>query len=339
MKKIRFGIIGCAGIAQKQFIPAMRLASNAEITAVGSRNPDQSKEFSEKNGIPRFFGSYEALLDNPDIDAVYIPLPNSMHKEWAIKAAAAGKHILCEKPLAVTAEDCLEMEKAARDHQVLLMEAFMYRFHPLTEKIIHDVHQGILGDQITIQSTHSFLLTDQTNVRLSADLAGGSLMDVGCYCVNITRTVFQEEPEAVAAIAHYHPHGVDDQMNILARFRSGRSAVLSCGLTANYPSGYLISGTRGFIRAEYGFHLGINHGTVTRKIDGIEAELQDGTNEYTRMIEHFSDCVLCQKPLRYDAIEASKNMAFICAALESAKKNGAWINLSDQYYSSGDFPT
>lgn len=330
MKKIRFGIVSCAGIAQKQFIPAMKLASNAEIAAVGSRNLEKSKEFAEKNGIPRFFGSYEALLDSPDIDAVYIPLPNSMHKEWSIKAAAAGKHILCEKPLAVSEEDCLEMEEAARKHQVLLMEAFMYRFHPLTEKIIQEVHQGILGDRITIQSTHSFLLTDQNNVRLSAALAGGSLMDVGCYCVNVTRTLFQEEPEAVSAIAHFHPHGVDDQMNVMARFKSGRSAVMSCGLVSNYPSGYLISGTRGFIRAEYGFHLGVNHGIVTRKIDGIETKLQDETNEYTRMIEHFSDCVLFQKPLRYDAVEASRNMAFICAALESAKKNGAWVNLSNQ---------
>lgn len=330
MRKIRFGIIGCAGIAQKQFIPAIKLASNAEITAVGSRNLDKSKEFAQRNGIPRFFGSYEALLENPDIDAVYIPLPNSMHKEWAVKAAAAGKHILCEKPLAATPDDCLEMEKAARDHQVLLMEAFMYRFHPLTENIIQEVHQGVLGEQITIQSTHSFLLTDQTNVRLSAELAGGSLMDVGCYCVNVIRTLFQEEPEAVSAIAHYHPKGVDDQMNLLARFRSGRSAVLSCGLVSNYPSGYLISGTRGFIRAEYGFHLGINHGVVTRKVDGIETKLQDETNEYTRMIEHFSDCILFQKPLRYDALEASRNMAFICAALESAKKNGAWVTLPKQ---------
>ncbi len=327
MKKIQIGILSCAGIARKQLIPAARLASNAEITAVASRDPEKAKAFATENDVPQSFGSYEALLASPEIEAVYIPLPNSLHKEWAVKAAEAGKHILCEKPLAVTPEDCLEMGSAAKANGVLLMEAFMYRFHPLTEKIIADVRNGILGESLTMQSFHSFLLTDLSNIRLSAELKGGSLMDVGCYCVNVTRTLFNDEPEAVSAVAHMHAHGVDDQINILARFPSGRSAVLSSGLVSNYPSGYQISGTRGFIRAEYGFHLGVSHGTVTRKIDGVETILRDETNEYTRMLEHFADCVQNRKPLRYDADDAAKNMAFICAALASAKKNGEWVNV------------
>ncbi|MHC1772311.1 MAG: Gfo/Idh/MocA family protein [Flexilinea sp.] len=327
MRKLRFGILSCAGIARKQFIPAAAIAGNAEVTAVGSRELEKSKIYAKENGIKISYGSYEELLTSSEIDAVYIPLPNSLHKEWAVKAAKAGKHVLCEKPLALTPEDCLEMGKAAKDNGICLMEAFMYRFHPLTEKIITEVQSGILGESVTMQSSHSFLLTDQTNIRLSSELAGGSLMDVGCYCVNVTRTLFNEEPEAVSAIAHYHRHGVDDQMNILAKFKSGRSAVLSSGLVSNYPSGYLISGSRGFIRAEYGFHLGVSHGKVTRNIDGIETILEDETNEYTRMIEHFAGGVLNQKPLRYSAEEASRNMAFICAALASAKKNGAWVNV------------
>jgi len=327
MEKLKFGILGSAGIAWKQFIPAIALAENAEIIAVASRSAEKSKDFAEKYHIPLSFGSYEDLLQSKEIQAVYIPLPNRLHKEWAMKAFNAGKHVLCEKPLAITPEDCLEMGREAEKNHVLLMEAFMYRFHPLNEQIIRNVQSGILGGLETIQTCHSFLLKDPNNIRLNAELAGGSLMDVGCYCVNVTRTLFNEEPEAVAAVAHYHPNGVDDQMNILAKFKSGRSAQLSCGLTSDYPSGYTISGRKGYIHAHYGFHLGVSNGTVTQKIDGIESILKDPSNEYTRMIEHFSDCVLNQKPLRYTAAEAAGNMAFIQAALKSAENNGEWTEV------------
>lgn len=327
MEKLKFGILSTAGIAWKQFIPAMKIANNAVVQAVASREIEKAKDFSAKYDIPLAFGSYEEMLQSQEIQAVYVPLPNKHHKEWAIKALEAGKHVLCEKPLATTPQDCIEMGNIAKKNSLLLMEAFMYRFHPLTEKIIEDVRSGLLGGQETIQAIHSFLLTDESNVRLSAELDGGSLMDVGCYCVNITRTLFNEEPEAVSAIAHYHSHGVDDQMSILARFKSGRSAVIGCGLVSKYPSGYTISGKRGFIQAYSGYHLGVSDGTVTRGIDGVESTFKDSTNEYTRMIEHFSNCVLNNRPLRYDAEEAARNMAFIQAALKSAKNNGEWTKV------------
>jgi predicted dehydrogenase len=324
MDKLRIGIIGCAGISWKQFIPAIALAKNAELVAISSRSAEKCSDFSAKYNIPLAFDSYEALLDADKIDAVYIPLPNALHKEWSIKAANAGKHILCEKPLAVTAEECVEMGKAAEANNVLLMEAFMYRFHPVTARIFRDVQEGILGGLETVQAVHSFLLTDENNIRLSREMHGGSLMDVGCYCVNVVRMLLNEEPTAVSALAHYHPHGVDDQMNILAKFASGRSAILSSGLTSSYPSGYTVSGRNGYYHAHYGFHLGVSAGTVTSNINGISNSINDQTNEYTCMIEHFADCVLNGTPLRYDYHDAAKNMAFINAALKSAKRNGEW---------------
>jgi predicted dehydrogenase len=327
MENLQFGILGCGGIVWKQFLPAIKKAGNATAAAISSRKQEKADEFAAKYDIPLAFGSYEEMLQSDKIQAVYIPLPNSLHKEWALKALDAGKHVLCEKPLAVSAADCLEMDETARQKKLLLMEAFMYRFQPLTEKIIEEVQSGILGGMETIQAVHSFLLTDETNVRLSKELNGGSLMDVGCYCVNAVRTLFNEEPEAVSAVAHFHAHGVDDQINILARFKSGRSAVLSSGLVSQYPSGYTISGKRGYIHTHFGYHLGVSNGLVTRKIDGVESTFRDSTNEYTRMIEHFSDCVLHNKPLRYDAREAAKNMAFIEAALASARNQGEWTKV------------
>ncbi len=324
-KKLRFGVLGCAGIVWKQFIPAIRLAENAELVAIASRSDDKACAFSEKYQIPAYFDSYEELLKSDRIDAVYIPLPNSLHKEWTLKAIAAGKHVLCEKPLAVTAAVCRMMGAAAVQKGVYLMEAFMYRFHPVTARIIQEVRSGILGGLETIQAAHSFLLTDETNVRLSKELSGGSLMDVGCYCVNVARTLFNEEPIEVSALAHYHSLDVDDQMNIFARFPSGRSAQLSCGLVSAYPSGYTISGRNGFYHAHFGFHLGIMNGTVVSGISCVTNTINDPMNEYTCMIDHFSDCVLNGKPLRYDVEDAARNMAVIEAALKSARRNGEWM--------------
>ncbi|MHC1772315.1 MAG: Gfo/Idh/MocA family protein [Flexilinea sp.] len=325
MEKVRFGIIGSAGIAKKRFIPAIAHASNAELLAVASRQQNKAAEYAAENQIPAAFGSYEEMLSQPDIDAVYIPLPNGLHKEWSLKAIEAGKHVLCEKPLAPTQKDCIEMGDAAKANGVYLMEAFMYRFHPLTEFVIGQVQKGALGEIASIQTSFTFVLDDPGNVRFVPDLAGGAVMDVGCYGINCVRTFFGEEPEAVSALAHYRHPKIDDQMNIFARFKSGRQAQIVCGFTAKAPEGYTISGSKGWITAYSGFLAGVEHGTVTQEINGVRSTFQDSTNEYTRMIEHFSDCVLNKKRLRYDAYEAGYNMAFICAAKESAEKNGEWV--------------
>ncbi len=328
MDKIRFGIISCAGIARKRFIPAIAQASNAVLAAVASREQEKADQFAAENGIPAAFGSYEALLARPDIDAVYIPLPNGLHKEWSLKAVAAGKHVLCEKPLAPTQQDCLELASAARNADVCLMEAFMYRFHPLTEFVIGQLQKGTLGALETIQASFSFVLNDPDNVRFSADLSGGAVMDVGCYGINCARTFFAEEPEAVSAIAHYRFPQIDDRMNLFLRFPGSRQALINCGFTAEAPQQYVISGTKGWISAQTGFQIGVEHGTITQELSGVRASFQDETNEYTRMIEHFSDCIRSRKPLRYDALEAAGNMAVICAAQESAAKNGEWVYLN-----------
>ena len=177
--KLRWGILSTANIGRAAVIPAIQSSKNGEVKAVASRDKQKGAEFAARLGIPRWFGSYEALLDDPDIDAVYNPLPNSLHHEWSIKAARAGKHVLCEKPLALNASQCLEMDAAAKESGVLLMEAFMYRFHPRTEAVIDLVRSGALGELRMIQSSFTFKVTRPDNIRLRPELGGGALNGCG----------------------------------------------------------------------------------------------------------------------------------------------------------------
>ena len=175
--KLRWGVLSTANIGRAAVIPAIQHSENGEVVAVASRDEQKGRDFAARTGIGRSYGSYEALLAASDIDAVYISLPNSLHREWSIKSAEAGKHILCEKPLALNAAECEQMESAARRHHVVLMEAFMYRFHPRTERVIALLREGALGEVRLIHSAFTFRVSNPANIRLQAELGGGSLMD------------------------------------------------------------------------------------------------------------------------------------------------------------------
>lgn len=324
-RKIHWGILGTANIARAAVIPAIQSSKNSEVTAVASRNAQKGAEFAAQLGIPKSYGRYDALLDDPDIDAVYIPLPNSLHYEWTIKAAQAGKHILCEKPLAVSAAQSLEMYTAAKEYGVVLMEAFMYRFHPRTERVIELTRAGALGPLQMIHSSFTFKLKNPDNIRLQADLGGGALMDVGCYCVNITRMLAGEEPVAVQALAQWTSSGVDAQMAGTMRFANGLMAQFDCALTLARHESYIAAGTQGYYYAPSAFLPGK---------DDIELfEVRDrettrhpfsGCDEYQLMVEHFSDCVSKQEQPRYTAMESAANLRVIEMLYQSARKDGAW---------------
>ena len=210
--KLRWGILSTANIARAAVIPAIQHSTNGEVLAVASRDAQKAHDFAARTGIGRSYGSYEALLAAPDIDAIYIALPNSLHCEWSIKAAEAGKHVLCEKPLALDAAECAQMEDAARRHGVVLMEAFMYGFHPQTVAVIALLREGALGELRLIHSAFTFRVGNPANIRLQPDLGGGALMDVGCYCVNVSRTLAAQqhsglEPAASRETASSRPRG------------------------------------------------------------------------------------------------------------------------------------
>ncbi|MGQ9598910.1 MAG: Gfo/Idh/MocA family protein [Anaerolineae bacterium] len=323
-RKLRWGVLSTANIGRAAVIPALQRSRNGVVLAVASRDKEKARVFAEQQRIPRAYGSYEALLADEEIDAVYIPLPNSLHREWTIKAAEAGKHILCEKPLALTAAECAEMDTAARQNGVRLMEAFMYRFHPQTEKVLELVQAGAIGEPRLIYAVFTFRLTNRANIRLRPELGGGSLMDVGCYCINISRTIAQAEPIEVQAYANWGETGVDEEMAGTLRFANGLLAQFSCGLTLERREIYQVAGPDGHLEVAQAFLPGLNDTAVVEHHgrQGSKAHPIAGVDEYQLMVEHFADCVLHDRPVRYPPGEAAANMRVIEALYRSARNDG-----------------
>jgi xylose dehydrogenase (NAD/NADP) len=328
-KKLGWGVISTANIGRAAVIPAIQASTNGELLAVASRDATQAADFAAGLAIPKSYGSYEALLDDAQIDAVYIPLPNSMHREWAIKAAEKGKHVLCEKPLALNAAQCEEMHAAAEAHGVRLMEAFMYRFHPRIEKVLDMVRDGALGELRLIHSAFTFRVTRPDNIRLQPELGGGALMDVGCYCVNISRTAAGREPAEVQAFARWGASGVDEQLAGTLRFDDGLLAQFDCALTMERREECHLAGTDGYLMLASAFLPGTADLTIVehRGRRDVTTHAVKGVDEYRLMAEHFADCVLNDRPLRYDALEAARSMRVIEALYRSARQDGRPVAL------------
>ena len=323
--QVRWGVLSTANIGRAAVNPAIQVSRNGVLTAVASRVEDRARAFAEAHGIETAYGSYQALLDDETIDAVYIPLPNSMHRDWVIRAAEAGKHVLCEKPLGLGAAECEEMDSAARRNGVKLMEAFMYRFHPRTERVVELLGEGRLGDIRAIRSSFTFRLTNPGNIRLDPTLGGGALMDVGCYCVNVSRTMAGEEPHAVQATAHWTDRGVDDFLAGSLHFPSGIVAHFDCALTMERCEHYEVAGTDGYLTVPSAFLPGTGDVEIeeVRGRLGTEVHGVAGADEYQCMVEHFADCILSDREPRYPVSEAAANLRVIEALYRSARVGGA----------------
>jgi len=316
-------VLSTANIGRFAVIPAIQQSANGELVAVASRNLNKARDFARELGIPQSYGSYDALVSADDIDAVYIPLPNSMHAEWTIKATEKGKHVLCEKPLAMNADECTKMETAASQNDVKLMEAFMYRFHPRTERAFELARNRVVGENRFIHSEFTIRITDIDNIRLQTALGGGALMDVGCYCVNASRMIAAEEPFEVQAYANWGPTGVDQQMSANLRFTSGLLAQFDCALTLSHRESYQIVGSEGVLDLPVAFVPGTNE-TIIRQEQGGKETLHRfaGDDEYRLMVEHFSKCVLTDQQPRYSPADGSANMRVIDALYRSARNGG-----------------
>jgi xylose dehydrogenase (NAD/NADP) len=323
-KKIRWGIISAARIAESAVIPAIHASSNGDVVAVASRDLAKGQTYAQRNKIPKVYGSYEELLADPEIDAVYNPLPNGLHGEWSIKAAKAGKHILCEKPLASNAAEAEAMVAAAKEANVLLAEAFMYRFHPQIQKVKQMIAQGAIGKVNIANASFTFAMPAGTeDIRLDKSLAGGSLMDVGCYCVNATRYLLGEEPVEVKAFSDMAStkSGVDESMVGIMRFPSGALAHFDCGFRTFFTQTFEIRGDGGRIYLERAYvphrpddtDVIIRHwkGQVGSEDSGYQEIKVDKPDQYVLMVEDFGDAILNNRPMKFPPEDAVAQMRAI----------------------------
>jgi D-xylose 1-dehydrogenase (NADP+, D-xylono-1,5-lactone-forming) len=317
---MEFGVLSTAGIAQKAFLPAVE-ASEHTVGAIASRDGERARNVAEEYAIPRHYGSYEALLGDEGIDAVYVPLPNGLHGEWTRKAADAGLDVLCEKPLAADAEVARGVVEHCRERGVTLMEGFMYRYHPRTERAV-ELARGELEGVHSVSATFKFPLSDPEDVRLSPELAGGSLMDVGCYAVSVARLFLGDPERAFASARDSRGAGVDTDLAGVLEFEGGASARIASGFDSQFIQRYRVEGENGWIEVEDAFDAPTDEPTeLTYRVDGREGiETFDSVNQFRLEVEGFASAGESGESPRTDGAEAVANMEAIDALAESAER-------------------
>jgi predicted dehydrogenase len=325
MTELRWGILSTASIARTKVIPGIQKAAGCRVVAIASRHERQAQEAAEAAGIPRAHGSYEGLLADPDVDAVYLPLPNHLHAEWTIAALRAGKHVLCEKPLALASADAERMVVAAEAAGVLLMEAFMYRLHPSWVAVRELVASRRIGRLVAVQSWYSYYNDDPSNIRNIRDFGGGALFDIGCYNVNLSRLLFGGEPMRVeASIVRDPASGVDILTSGLLEFEGG-VATFTCSTRAEDDQRVHIYGTEGRISIEIPFNIPPDRPThvfVTRGGDppvnpATERLTFEAADPYTVEAERFAAAVRNGGPAPVPPADAVANLRVIERLLEA----------------------
>ncbi|HJT58924.1 MAG TPA: Gfo/Idh/MocA family oxidoreductase [Ktedonobacteraceae bacterium] len=320
---VRWGVFSAANIAVKHVIPAILSSQSEMLLALASRNPQRARELMTHLPSVRIYGDYESLLEDPEIEAIYNPLPNSLHAEWTIRALQAKKHVLCEKPLAVTAEQGAAMIEAARANGVLLMEAFMYRFHPQTIWALEQVHSGRIGTVKLVRASFCFniLLPPRLqDIRLQAALAGGSLMDVGCYPINFCRAVYGHPPVAVAARVYVPEDAeVERSANAVLDFGNGGFGLIDSSFELPSRQVVEIIGDTGTITIPVPFTPGNAETEVILALEGQTIHQRvSAVDQYRLEVEHFGACVRSGTTPSFSLEETIENLATIEAIYSSA---------------------
>jgi len=328
MKKVHWGVLSTAAIGTEQVLPAMQQGDYGVITAIASRGLDKAQAAAARLGIPKAYGSYEALLADPEIDAIYNPLPNHLHVAWSIKALEAGKHVLCEKPIALSSAEAQKLVDAAQAHPHLkVMEAFMYRHHPQWQRARQLVLDGSIGELRTIQSFFSYYLDDPSNIRNRPETGGGGLMDIGCYNISLSRFLFGGEPARIFGTVEFDPAlGVDRLASAILDFGSGTST-FTCSTQLEPYQRVQIFGTRGRIEIEIPFNPPAN-GACTlfyQHDDQIEQIVTEPSNHYTIQGDLFSQAVLNDTPVPTPITDAVANMRII-EAIRRSSQSGTWVS-------------
>jgi predicted dehydrogenase len=298
------------------------------VHALATRSPADADKVVANNAIRNVYDSYEAVLADPAVDAVYIPLPNHLHHLWTLRALSAGKHVLCEKPLACNVREAREMAKQAQNTGLLLMEAFMYRFHPRSRRIKKIVTEGFIGKPCLVRSAFCYHMDEDivrkgTNPRLKSDMGGGALLDVGCYCVSVARWLMDAEPTAVQAQAYYQPGSVDLHLVGTLRFEEEQLAVLEASFISSLQQTYSVVGSNGAIELPHDAFIPWEKDAVysLRKRDEEEGQKHviKGADEYQLMVEHFTDAILGRTELDYLPEDSVANMRVLDALSEAAR--------------------
>jgi predicted dehydrogenase len=318
-RMLRWGILSTADIGVRKVIPGMRKAARCEVVAIASRDGDQARTVADELGIPTAHPSYDALLADPAVDAVYIPLPNHLHMDWTIAALRAGKHVLCEKPLAMTADDAQRMVDVAHETGLHLMEAFMYRHHPTWVAAMDIVTSGRIGTVTAVQSWFSYFNDDTANIRNILEYGGGALFDIGCYSVNLSRMVFGGEPSHVQASLRRDPvTGVDALVSAILDFDDG-IASFTCAIRSEPDQRVDIYGTTGRISIDIPFNIPPDRPTRIRLTAGGDPPIEPDTtvlefptaDPYTVEVERFAEAVLDGGPTPVPPEDAVANLRVI----------------------------
>jgi len=322
IKKVRWGIMSTASIGRRSVIPGIQESNLNEVKAIASRSLENAQSFAETMNIPKAYGSYEELLNDPEIDAVYIPLPNHLHKEWTIKAAEAGKHILCEKPIALDETEAEEMIEACKKANVVLAEAYMYRHQKRFADVKERIKNGEIGDVRGIHGTFTFNSSEDTgNIRFTKEWGGGSIYDIGCYPISAARFLLDEEPVAVTAQAFFSPdHGnVDMMVSGLMEFPNSVSLTFDCGMWAEFRNEMEILGTNGRIIIPSAFTGDQTYDVI--KGGEIETIEVDEVNHYALQADSFAESVLEDKPAKFSFDDIVNNMKAVKRTLHAAEKS------------------
>lgn len=330
--KVRWGIISTANIGTEKVIPGIMKSAHSEVVAIASRELDKAKAAAQRLGIPKAYGSYEELLADPEIDAVYNPLPNHLHVPITIAATKAGKHVLCEKPIGLNAADAERLRECPKDRIVL--EAFMVRFHPQWERARAIVRSGELGQVRAIRAAFCYYNVDPQNVRNMADIGGGGIMDIGCYPVTGSRYLFEAEPLRVVSLVERDPQFKTDILaTVIADYGQGRQLSFTCSTQSVGHQKIEVIGTKA--RVEIVIPFNAPAGTPTAIIIDHGANLDESLSrreilpacdQYTEEAEAFALAVLGKKPLAYGIEDAIQNMRILDAIFES-ERTKAWVSI------------
>ena len=314
---IRWGLLSTARI-NRALIPPIKSLPRHSLRAVASRDAARAKAYAAEWDIPVAYGSYEALLADPEIDAIYNPLPNGLHAEWTIRAAQAGKHVLCEKPLALSLDEVDRIAESAAANEVVVAEAFMYRHHPQTVLLKELLDRGTIGDVLVIRGAFTFTLTRPGDVRLDTSMGGGSLWDVGCYPVSMARYLAGREPVRVVGWQRSAPSGIDDVFVGMLDF-GGTLAQFDCGFAAPFRTDVEVVGTTGAISVPVPFKPGENEQLIISRGSEREVVPVEGQALYEGEVEDMANAILHGTAPRVSLADSRGNTATLLALYESAR--------------------